>query len=64
MVDDMGFDEGDWEEPEELDWKWIDIDFLDDCNTNAGATTPAVNVQSSPMGETEHTGSRCKGLTK
>ena len=49
---------------EELDWKWIDIDFLDDCNTNAGATTPAVNVQSSPMGETEHTGSRCKGLTK
>eukprot|EP00956_Cyclotella_meneghiniana_P038529 scaffold155622_cov77-Cyclotella_meneghiniana.AAC.1 len=43
--DDVGFDEGDWEEPEELDWKWTDVDFLDDCNINTGATTPAVNVQ-------------------
>eukprot|EP00956_Cyclotella_meneghiniana_P025247 scaffold52309_cov25-Cyclotella_meneghiniana.AAC.1 len=39
-----GFDEGDWDEPEELDWKWIDVDFLDDGNTNGRATTPAVDV--------------------
>ena len=38
------FDEGDWDEPEELDWKWIEVDFLDDCNTNDRATTPAVDV--------------------
>ena len=58
-------DEGDWEEPEELDWKWIDVDFLDECNTNAGDATPAVNVQPSPTPteETGHAGSRCKGLT-
>ena len=23
---------GKTEEPEELDWKWIDVDFLDDCS--------------------------------
>ena len=43
-MDDGGFDEGDWDEPEELDWKWIDVDFLDDGNTNGRATTPAVDV--------------------
>ena len=47
-MDDGGFDEGDWDEPDELDWKWIDVDFLDDCNTNDRATTPVVDVRPSP----------------
>eukprot|EP00956_Cyclotella_meneghiniana_P010679 scaffold14934_cov58-Cyclotella_meneghiniana.AAC.1 len=27
---DAAFDEDDPDEPDELDWKWVDVDFLDD----------------------------------
>ena len=50
----------DWDEPDELDWKWIDVDFLDDDNTNDRATTPAVNVQPSRNVIDEHAGPRCR----
>ena len=62
-MDDGGSDEGDWDDPEELDWKWIDVDFLDDDNTTDRATTHAVNVRPSRNVMAEHAGSRCRGLT-
>ena len=44
---DAAFDEEDPDEPDELDWKWVDVDFLDDnVITNPDTTTvPAVSVK-------------------
>eukprot|EP00956_Cyclotella_meneghiniana_P037754 scaffold143726_cov74-Cyclotella_meneghiniana.AAC.5 len=42
-VDDME----DPESPDEFDWKWVDVDFLDDVVTATTTTSPAVNTDGS-----------------
>eukprot|EP00956_Cyclotella_meneghiniana_P012688 scaffold18030_cov64-Cyclotella_meneghiniana.AAC.2 len=53
--DPRGADEGDYivdddelDEPEELDWKWVNVDFLDGHNNGQQHTTPAVSASLSP----------------
>eukprot|EP00956_Cyclotella_meneghiniana_P038060 scaffold148342_cov36-Cyclotella_meneghiniana.AAC.1 len=36
-------DMGDSDDPDELDWKWVDVDFLDEPITTATTTEPAVH---------------------
>ena len=61
--DDERFDEGDWDDPDELDWNWIDVDFLDGQNSKDRATTPAVSTRTPSRGETVCAGSSCDELS-
>ena len=45
---------------QELDWKWIDVDFLDGHNTKDRVATPAVSIHKSPTGDTVNAGSSCE----
>ena len=38
----MDMDDSDSDDPEELDWKWVDVDFLDEPFATATNTNPAV----------------------
>ena len=54
-------DVDDLEEPEELDWKWVDVDFSDDVFTKTLDTTvPAVNVPVPPKRKSGRAGA-CGG---
>ena len=46
-IDGDGADDGDDSfGPDELDWKWVDVDFLDDgITTHDGTPVPAVNIK-------------------
>lgn len=49
---------------QELDWKWIDVDFLDGHNTKDRVATPAVSIHKSPTGDTVRApGSSCEKLS-
>ena len=54
-------DEDNPDEPEELDWKWVDVDFSDDVFTKTLDTTvPAVNVPVPPKRKSGRAGA-CGG---
>ena len=61
--EDERFDGDDWDDPDELDWKWIDVDFLDGQNSKDRAAAPAVSARVSPTGNTVRAGSSCDELS-
>eukprot|EP00956_Cyclotella_meneghiniana_P020166 scaffold35243_cov37-Cyclotella_meneghiniana.AAC.2 len=59
---DCDLDDIELEEPRELDWKWVDVDFLDGHRTNRKQNaTPAVSVEQSPTGVATRAGASCDG---
>ena len=48
------------ESPVELDWKWVDVDFLDDVVTTTTTTSSAVNTATSPQSKRRCTRISCE----
>ena len=60
--DNCDVDDVELDEPGELEWKWVDVDFLDGHRTNRKRnTTPAVSVERSPTSAARRAGASCDG---